>query len=113
MSTEEEGAFTLTLAGKEIRFRPLTLRQFRRIVPQMVGLQSLAKGGDLSEADVDKMIGILVVAGEKAETPFDADWLLDQSIGTAELLTALTVIAGRAGLAAKQDDGSEAAASPL
>lgn len=66
----EEGAFTLTLAGKVIPFRPLVLRQIRRIVPKLIGLRSLAGGAGITEAEFDAMVAIVGIAGEKAEPPF-------------------------------------------
>ncbi len=99
-----EGA-TVTLAGRSWVMADLAPRQFRKVIPAVLGLAAVKHADDLDEEAIDRLLDALYWALTRNYPDLTRDEFLDLPIKLSELLHALPPLAKAAGI--ERREGAE------
>jgi hypothetical protein len=99
-----EGA-AVTLAGQSWVMADLAPRQFRKVIPAVLGLAAVKHADDLDEAAIDRLLDALYWALTRNYPDLTRDEFLDLPIKLSELLQALPPLAKAAGI--ERREGAE------
>ncbi|HUK60244.1 MAG TPA: hypothetical protein VLV50_13520 [Stellaceae bacterium] len=92
-----EGA-AVTLAGRSWVIADLAPRQFRKVIPAVLGLAAVKRADDLDEEAIDRLLDALYWALTRNYPDLTRDEFLDLPIKLTELLAALAPLAKAAGI---------------
>jgi len=92
-----EGA-PVALAGRTWVMADLAPRQFRKVIPAVIGLAAVKAPGDLDEAGIDRLLDALYYALTRNYPDLTREEFLDLPIRLAELVAALPALAKAAGI---------------
>ncbi len=92
-----EGA-SIALAGRNWVMADLAPRQFRKVIPAVIGLAAVKQPEDLDEAGIDRLLDALYYALTRNYPDLTREEFLDLPIKLAELVAALPVLAKAAGI---------------
>lgn len=104
-----EGA-SVALAGRNWVMADLAPRQFRKVIPAVIGLAAVKQPEDLDEAGIDRLLDALYYALTRNYPDLTREEFLDLPIRLAELVAALPVLAKAAGI--ERREGSAAGEAP-
>ncbi len=99
-----EGA-AVTLAGRSWVMADLAPRQFRKVIPAVVGLAAVRSVADLDEEAIDRLLDALYWALTRNYPDLTRDEFLDLPIKLPELVQALPPLAQAAGIERREAQG--------
>ena len=88
----------IALAGRSWVMADLAPRQFRKVIPAVIGLAAVKQPEDLDEAGIDRLLDALYYALTRNYPDLAREEFLDLPIKLAELVAALPVLAKAAGI---------------
>ena len=97
-----EGA-PVALAGRTWVMADLAPRQFRKVIPAVIGLAAVKAPEDLDETGIDRLLDALYYALTRNYPDLTREEFLDLPIRLAELVAALPVLAKAAGIERRED----------
>jgi hypothetical protein len=96
----------VALAGRTWVMADLAPRQFRKVIPAVIGLAAVKQAEDLDEAGIDRLLDALYYALTRNYPDLAREEFLDLPIRLAELVAALPVLAKAAGIERRGDAAS-------
>jgi hypothetical protein len=88
----------VTLAGRRWVMADLAPRQFRKVIPAVVGLSAVKSPDDLDEAGIDRLLDAIYYALTRNYPDLTREEFIDLPIRLPELIAALPALAKAAGI---------------
>jgi hypothetical protein len=88
----------ITLAGRNWVMADLAPRQFRKVIPAVLGLAAVTRPEDFDEAGIDRLLDALYYGLTRNYPDLAREEFLDLPIKLAELVAALPALAKAAGI---------------
>lgn len=96
----------VTLAGRTWVMADLAPRQFRKVMPAVIGLASVRSAGELDEGAIDRLLDAFYWALTRNYPDLTRDEFLDLPIKLTELVRALPALAKAAGIERREGTGA-------
>ena len=94
----------ITLAGRAWVMADLAPRQFRKVIPAVLGVSSLRSVDDIDEARIDRLLDAYYHALTRNYPDLAREEFLDLPIKLNELIAGLPVLAAAAGIETKSEE---------
>ena len=94
----------VVLGGRNWVMADLAPRQFRKVIPAVIGLAAVKAPEDLDEAGIDRLLDALYYALTRNYPDLTREEFLDLPIRLAELVAALPILAKAAGIERREGD---------
>lgn len=106
------GEVRVTLGGTAWTLADLAPRQYRKVIPALIGLGTLATVADLDEGRIDRLVEAYYWALTRAQPTLTREQWDEVPVSVIEMIEALPVLAEKAGLVPRRDAASGEARAP-